>query len=298
MTEAESTELSPSEAFSLVANDTRFDILQALWDAANDGADPVAFTSLRERAVVRDSGQFNYHLDQLTPRFVRHVEDGYELTFAGEQVIGAAVSGVYTEAEAHEVEPIPVGTCQECGGTIEGGYQRGHITVECVDCDAVFTNLPAPPVLAASYTADALPQVFSRRLLTAVTTLNRGFCELCGGRIERELAESWLDRDEQDPLGIRYECQACGRTVHAVVGAALLDHPAVVSFLFEHGVDLRETPIWALDWLYNPETTLVSEESRRFDVAFSLDDDELQLTLDEKLNVIEVVTNCGPFGPS
>ncbi|MFB6353896.1 MAG: winged helix-turn-helix domain-containing protein [Halobacteriales archaeon] len=287
MTEPEADELSPSEAFSLVANDTRFAILQALWDAGNDDADPVAFSELRERAGVRDSGQFNYHLDQLTPRFVRPLADGYELTYAGEQVVGAAVSGVYTEADAYEVEPMPVGTCQACGGTIEGGYRRGHIAIECVDCEAVFTNLPAPPVLAAGYDADALPLVFSRRLLTAITTLNRGFCELCGGRVDRSVAESWLERDDEDPLGIEYTCRACGRTVHAVVGAALLDHPAVVSFLFDHGVDLRETPVWELEWLYDTNPRLASDDPRRFAVSVAVDGDAVELTLDGDLAVLD-----------
>jgi hypothetical protein len=83
-------------AFSLVANELRFQILQALWEAQRTDELPVPFSELFDSVEVGDSGQFNYHLDKLVPRFVRDADDGYELTFAGEQVIGAAASGVYT----------------------------------------------------------------------------------------------------------------------------------------------------------------------------------------------------------
>jgi hypothetical protein len=86
-------------AFSLVANELRFQILQALWEAQQADELPVPFSELFDSVDVRDPGQFNYHLDEPVPRFVRDAEDGQEPTFAGEGVIGAAASGVYTETD-------------------------------------------------------------------------------------------------------------------------------------------------------------------------------------------------------
>lgn len=64
--------LSPDDAFGLLGNETRLAILQALGDAA----DPLSFSELRDRVWVSDSGQFNYHLDQLTGPFVGQTDEG------------------------------------------------------------------------------------------------------------------------------------------------------------------------------------------------------------------------------
>ena len=75
--------------FSTLAHELRLEILIELWAVE---ADSLGFASLCDRVDVRDTGKFNYHLDTLTPSFVRRVNDEYALTFAGEQLIGAVVS--------------------------------------------------------------------------------------------------------------------------------------------------------------------------------------------------------------
>ena len=55
------------EAFTALSDATRIGILRTLWDAEDHEA---TFTELREAVGMRDSGQFNYHLDKLTGRFV------------------------------------------------------------------------------------------------------------------------------------------------------------------------------------------------------------------------------------
>lgn len=85
MTEAIEDELG--EAFGLVDDETRLEILWGLWEERIDTdhreTEPVSFSELRGRVGVEDSGRFNYHLDQLVPRFVEQGEDGYTLTYAG-----------------------------------------------------------------------------------------------------------------------------------------------------------------------------------------------------------------------
>ncbi|WP_255150149.1 DUF7351 domain-containing protein [Halorarius halobius] len=270
-------------AFSLVANDIRFRIVQELWEARQAEALPMPFSELFDSVDVQDSGQFNYHLDKLVPRFVRNVEDGYELTFAGEQVIGAAVSGVYTDTDV-TVDGIDVGECTDCGSTIEARYEAGRLDVQCVDCELVVAGgMPAPPVLAASHDPESLPRVFSQFLLTRSQSLTRGFCHHCGGRIE-----SSLDTESWDEPHVQQSCQACGVDVGMAVEAVVLDHPAVVSFLYEEGIDLRETMIWDLDWLFDTEVTVASEEPLRVELTMDGDDERLDLTLDETLSVVDV----------
>jgi hypothetical protein len=270
-------------AFSLVANEIRFQVLQALWEAQQADELPVPFSKLFDSVNVNDSGQFNYHLDKLVPRFVRDVENGYELTFAGEQVIGAAASGIYTDTDV-TIDAIDVGACPDCEAAIEARYEGGRLEVGCADCDLVITDgLPAPPVLAASHDPDALPRVFSQLLLTRCQKVTRGFCQHCGGRIEPTLdTESW------DEPRVRQACQACGVEMGMTVEAVVLDHPAVVSFLYEDGIDLRETLIWDLDWLFDTEVTIPSEDPPCIELTMSRDGERLELTLDETLSVVDV----------
>ncbi|MFB6206666.1 MAG: ArsR/SmtB family transcription factor, partial [Haloglomus sp.] len=90
----EPTALSPDEAFGVLGNETRIQILQTLGEA--DG--PLSFTELRDRVGIRQGSQFNYHLDKLVGHFVRKTDDGYELRLAGRRVIYAVLSEAVTEA--------------------------------------------------------------------------------------------------------------------------------------------------------------------------------------------------------
>ncbi|WP_254839585.1 DUF7351 domain-containing protein [Natronomonas marina] len=290
----EGSPTSLDEAFGLVANDTRFDIIRTLWDADDEA---LSFSTLRDRTGVRDSGQFNYHLDQLVPRFVRNVPDGYELTYAGRQVIGAAVSGSYTEAETTVVDPIPAGTCVDpnCDGTIAARYENGYMTVECRVCATVITDeLAAPPVLAAHHDVEDLPMVFSRYLLTWVQSVSRGFCRVCGGPVESSPARYHddappLDEEDSDDeyVEVISECSACGWTAQSILAMVLLDHPAVISFLHGADIDLQETPLWELDWLTEARGVITGEDPIRVEVTLAIQDDRLHLVLDGDLTVID-----------
>jgi hypothetical protein len=104
---AEVKEIPPADAFSLLGHELRIGIVRALWRA---GDDEVSFSKLRERAGMPDSGQFNYHLGELVGTFVRESEEaeGYELTYAGRQVIGAILDGTYTKRASLDAFEIGV----------------------------------------------------------------------------------------------------------------------------------------------------------------------------------------------
>lgn len=72
-------ESSPVEAFSLLANEDRLAILDALVRAHRRGETPLSFSALRERVGIGDSGRFAYHLRELTGHFVARSSDGYSL---------------------------------------------------------------------------------------------------------------------------------------------------------------------------------------------------------------------------
>ncbi|KPN29028.1 hypothetical protein SY89_03262 [Halolamina pelagica] len=83
------------EAFSLLSKSLRLDIIRVLWQAGR--GNPVRFSELYDRVDVRGTSQFNYHLQQLVPHYVRKSEEGYRLTEAGERIVRAVNAGIYTE---------------------------------------------------------------------------------------------------------------------------------------------------------------------------------------------------------
>lgn len=76
--------IAPDEAFSILGNDIRLDIIRVLWEAgaANQYDDvcsataTMSFTELRRRVDITDNGKFNYHISKLTPHFVRQTDEG------------------------------------------------------------------------------------------------------------------------------------------------------------------------------------------------------------------------------
>jgi len=203
------------------------------------------------------------------------------------KVIGAAVSGQYTDSDV-SIEPVLEGECPDCGGMLETTYEEGTVSVACTECDNALTKgLNAPPVLASNAETETLPQLFSRLVLTRLQRMARGFCPLCGGHTERSLRRDIeIPEDFTAPLPwLDLTCRACDYHVTQPVGALVLDHPAVIGFLFENGLDIRTTPLWEFDWLTEDHATVTSEEPLRVEITVDLGDARMDVALDEQLTV-------------
>ncbi|QPV63543.1 helix-turn-helix transcriptional regulator [Halosimplex litoreum] len=289
MSDGEDRATDPGEVFAAVANETRFDILRALWHLtrASEG-EAASFAEIRSEAGVRDSGQFNYHLQELMPRFVAEADDGgYVVTYAGARLVGAVVSGVYTD-DGTSVEPRPVGECPNCGGTVEAGYETEQMRIECVDCEVTVTDMPAPPVVAAGHDPQDLPSVYSQYLYTETERMNRGFCPSCSGRIDTTIREPDGDGSGLEAyLDVVHECRECGARSHSALGATVIDHPAVVSLYHDAGIDVRETPIWELGELFDTPGEILGEDPLRVETTVEVDGEAVDLLLDGSSNVIE-----------
>jgi len=286
MSEGTNQSVDPSEAFSLVASETRFAVLEALWDlTTGTGESSASFADLREVSGIRDSGQFNYHLDQLTPQFVRKVDEGYRLTTAGRRVVGAAFSGGFTDLET-AIDPRPVRDCPECGDTITLQYGNGGMRLECRGCGHHEADMQAPPALVATADTDDLETLLGKHLLTEIQRLNRGFCLYCGGPLD-----AGFQRDDQGKLhedwSVSYSCTVCGHVAYSMVAGMVLDHPAVVSLLYDAGIDIRETPLWELDPILDATERVVAEDPLRVETTIETGDGALTLTVDEELSVVE-----------
>lgn len=319
---ADDASLSPDKAFAVLGDDIRIAILRALFE---DPYEPKSFSELRETVGVRDSGQFNYHLDKLVGRFVRKTEEvseprseargtsshgGYELRLAGWKVVGAILAGTYTESG--EADPTAFEhPCPECGGVVVATYEDERMRVACEDCDEKFSAAGVPPGVLDGFDPEELPERFDHYMHAIVDDARRGICVSCTGRMVPEVvvdSASAPNRGVADadfPL-VAYRCERCPEIVTTSLGAALLDHPAVVAFHWDHGIDLRERPTWTLPWMHDDYATVESEEPVRVRVVVELGDDEakaanedegtsetdgdrLELVVDERANVIETV---------
>ncbi|MEF8801314.1 MAG: ArsR family transcriptional regulator [Halolamina sp.] len=274
--------VEPADAFGLVANETRLSILEALWNAEQS---PARFTDLRQEVGMRDSAQFNYHLDKVTDQFVRKVDGGYELRHAGKKVVRAVLAGSFTEHPT--LEPIDIGDpCVQCGTELQASYDDEQLSVQCPGCGYGHGEYAFPPGGLSERTDDEILAAFDQRVRHLHCLAKDGVCPECSGRMETTV-EHTADCCVDSALTASHRCQQCDHELCSAVGLALLDDSKVVGFHREHGVSLSERPYWTLPWCVSDESVeLASEEPQRFEVAIDCEDETLTVTLDGDLTVL------------
>lgn len=284
MQDVTSERLTPNEAFALVGHETRVAILRAVMDAAEEADDPaasVSFSELRERVGMRDSGQFSYHLGKLVGPFLDHDDDGYRLRYTALLVMGSVLAGTYTERGSADPVAAPE-PCPVCEGTVEATYVDERGTVACADCGEVFCSSAIPPGALEDYDPSEYPAVFERWTSHLMDDLQSGFCLACAGRVDNRVAA------EDDGVTVHYECRRCPEQARTSLGSALLGHPAVIGFHWDHDIDLRDVRSWTLRWLHDDHAEIVCGDPLRAECAITLDDDHLILTVDETASVLAV----------
>ena len=271
----------PEEIFSLLGDSTRIQILRAIREIESDA---VSFSDIRERVGTRDSGKFNYHLKKLTDSFVRKTDDGYDLTMAGQAVVGAMLSGTYTAVA--EMEPIDLeeGNCLECGGQLRIEYENEAIEIFCAECGETHGQFTFPPGTLDQYDHEELPGAFNYWIRSEFAQAISGFCPNCAGRLQ-----PFVEQDDDGHFMARYDCSRCGQEVSSSVGAILLFEPTVISFCHEHGIDLTERHYWELDWLRKDNASVVSTDPLLLQVRVTVDGAILDVTVDETHEVVDAV---------
>jgi DNA-binding transcriptional ArsR family regulator len=228
----------PEEAFGLLSNDLRVEIVRTLGEAE----EPMSFSAIRSAVGAEDSGQFNYHLRKLVDHFVTHSEEGYALSIAGDRVYGAILSGAYT-ADA-SIAPFEFeGRCPLCGhDSLQAEYGDEHAKLSCPNCGEWHNEFPFPPGSLDQFARVDLPAAFDRWMRATVTKFFQGFCENCGGRIDGALERS--SEDDRIPVRALFECDRCGDELRCSPMLPVLFHPTAVSFFDDHGVDVLHDPSW------------------------------------------------------
>lgn len=303
----EITTLSPDEAFAVLGNETRMEILQTLATVEN----PVSFSELHDHVGVRDSGRFNYHLDQLTDHFVKKTDGGYVLLPAGVRVIEAVLSGALTDEP--KLEPTQIDyPCPLCGTAIKVGYRPEYVDLSCPNCHGQYRqSVTSRPIVADAdhgwlgglrLPPAGIQERTANEILSAgVTWTNmevfgtvNGVCPRCSAPIEASV-DVCEDHDTTD--GLCEQCKQqyavtrvarCTNCIYISVGPmglALKALPELLAFVVDHDLNpITDSPSWDLDFTEE----ILSLEPFRVKFGFTVDNERIQITVDEELTVLNV----------
>jgi len=298
------------EAFKLLSDGTRLELLQALWEAHDpENPEPVRFADLRERVSIGDSGQVHYHLDRLTDHFVRHTEEGYELRESGKRIVRTILSG--TALVDREIEPVEVDTsCPYCGGQTLLSYKNGWRYLECAECDVRCVPSFPPGVISMSEfppsgLRDRTPSeisdadwIWSAHRRASVMD---GVCPECAGNMP---ITSITICDDHQPDWEEYQyCENCESIFRMIVSHVceqckyrwsmpisnyLTIEPAVSAFYYDHGIEFDLATPEQFGLLLDVEKEQLSEDPLRIRLTIPLEGDELGLTFDDQMDVVSM----------
>ena len=292
------SELAADDAFTLLGDETRLEILRALGDAGEPAETPaLTFSELRDRADVAGSGRFNYHLGELVGHFVEKVErsdgtTGYRLRFPGVRVYRTLRAGTFTESL--RVEPFELASdCHACGARLEAEYRDLVFRIECPACESSYYHCHLPPSSIDSDSRAATLQVVDRRARDYLSSLSNAICQFCSGRMDTRLLDPDEDHkyadDAANEVLVRRECDRYGSFHFTRVGEHLLDHPAVVSFCYERGLDLTAEYVWDLEFVSSDNgTELLDTDPWRVAVTIAVAGDRLRVVVDESFDAVDI----------
>jgi hypothetical protein len=290
----DSENLRPDDAFTLLADRTRIKIIRALGDASTPGVpETLAFAELRRRADVSGSGRFNYHLKQLLGQFVEEADDGYRLSYPGVRVYQAIEAGTFTDDV--RLDPFELdGACHVCGGPQTAAYRDSMFRVRCgADCGAVFYKYFCPPSSVTDRDRPEVLRAANQRIRREIGSMARGVCPWCCGRMTARVLPTDAEMPHRDNPAIEHRvlhaCDTCDGSIYTRLGGLVVTHPAVVSFFYDHGVDVTRRHVWRLPFAASDErTTITSEDPWRATVRVICEGDALCLHLDDDAAVVDV----------
>lgn len=313
-----------TQAFSLLGNETRLAVLLTLWEDIEPVADgewqprgePMPFTELHERVGEPDPDQFNYHLSKLEGEFIERSSDGYQLLPTGTRIVRAII-GV-TGLEEETLAPTEIGLdCPLCEAPTAVSFRDKRLYQFCTECDGYYDlGEEHPSGLLGMWGSMSAPAIRKReprdihdsariRIHHHFAQASAGICSNCSGPVEGRLTvcadHNPASGETCSECGRSYEvaafgvCRVCKSAPGGAISHYALRHPSVVAFYWKHGIELghdrEETSRLAAHVLEDADEELLSRDPLRVRVVFHHDDDEVQLTYDEEMNVVEVNEN-------
>ncbi len=305
---------SAAEAFKRIGDETRLAILLALWEAYEPFADDntLSFSELLARVDYDTSGNFSYHLQQLEGHFVESTAEGYRLQQAGHRLVRTVIAG--TGLTDTTLAPTEIDAdCWICGNSLAITYENDHLYTVCDGCGGKFApgnGKPTDAVMGFAFDPAGLSRpsaedIFAASVFRAMgkfTMQMGGLCPDCSGPVDSSLHIC----EEHDPDGIcpncgrrdeikaRWVCTICKNTGHGPPGPNLVLHPRVVAFYANRGFEIGYNTtdfaaiVRILQAMSDHQQELVSTDPPRVRVTIRYEGDELCLTIDDSMNVVDV----------
>jgi DNA-binding transcriptional ArsR family regulator len=303
-----------TEAFGLLADETRLAILLALWEAMDPIPPPsgagLSFSELRKRVGMRHGRQFNYHLGKLVGQFIEKTDAGYTLTTSAERILSVLLAGTLTDAPGFADEQIDA-ACMLCGTPTVVDYSNSILTQRCPSCDGVTQESTEPSgVIAREYRppvglANRTPREFVQDGKTWHRHRRHAFiertCPDCSGTVTATV-HVCDDHDSHNltvcghcdkvhEIDASFVCDVCKSSMRTGVWNTVLTDVAVIAFFYEHGLDTKALEDrLAYGVLYQAVERVVvhSETPMEILVTVELDGDRLDVTLDDEARIIDV----------
>lgn len=292
MTE-QATEDVVSDAFAVLSDETRLDIIRVLGDAGGTGEyRALPFSTLQDSVGVDDSGRFSYHLNKLVGRFIESTDEGYRLRVPGVQVYQAIQAGVYTDHE--NIDPITTEIpCQVgCGGVCSVRYTDFRFYMECEECGIRRIRYPIDPQSFGDDVPADLLHAADRRLKRDTFSMELGFCPYCAGPIESEYRGQrpnlWDSPEPGNLIASRRTCTRCHWFIDFRTYVIALIKPTVAGEFSAAGVNTFEVPQWCDEYQWTER--LISEDPLRVELEMTIQGVTRVVTFDEEMDVISVET--------
>jgi DNA-binding transcriptional ArsR family regulator len=307
--------LAPDDAFAVLGDETRLGILRALGEAA----EPLSFSTLRDRVGVADSGQFNYHLEKVVGHFVEKDDDGYVLGRAGRRIVEAVLSGAVTGTPELERTGIDQ-SCGNCGAPVEIRWRSGNVELFCTECPGRYGRsygaskrpeaveggylgrMPMPPAGLQGRTPTESARAAWTWAHLEMFAMASGLCPRCSAPVEYELflcadhdaGDGLCDRCESaKAVNIGADCTNCIFHGGGAFVVRLVADPHLLAFLTDHGLDpIAPSEPHRVNRVHTDyEETVHSTDPFRATFTFAIDDDRLALTVDDDLAVVAAERN-------
>lgn len=306
----ESATLSPDEAFDVLGNETRLQILEALVEAGG----PIAYSDLYDRIEYDDTSNFTYHLQKLVGPFVRKTDEGYVPRLAGRRVVEAIFSGVITEMPVVERTETDM-ACMYCGSQTEMAYYDEVALIYCRECGGRIGNrgpveewpvsdtdvvgyVSIPPAGVADRSPTEILEAAGIWTLGDVQVIVRGVCPRCSATVERSVrvceqhdaSDDFCDRcDHQFGVSVYVRCTNCPFQTISPYPTHAVGTVELLSFMTEHGIDPFVSDAFHLR---SCTEEIVSVDPLRARYTFTTGGDSLALTVNEDLTVVESTREC------